>query len=182
MRWSSVWQPLVCALVMVSASPVRCEELTIEQAYATIHPQRAVFDPGLAGMAPEESAYLAAFFDLIDLAVKERVETLLWLQSKGTQGEGIDEYDALLARFAALRAPGRLRRIHQWVITAVTQQRDVLREWRADPTRLSMRHPLVGSSSSLLHQTYGEVIRLYPGEDQRNRQAFYDYFCSLDFL
>ncbi len=156
--------------------------MTVEQAYAAIPHERTVFNPAMASMAPDEAAYLKELFAIIDLAVKERVETLLWLQSGGTRGDEVDEYDMILGRLKSLPVPGKLLQVHQLVTDAIQEQCNVLREWRKAPKQLSMQHPLVHSSSRKLYQAYGGVIQLYSKEDTRNLQAFYDYFCCLDFL
>ena len=156
--------------------------MTIEQAYAAIPHRRTIFDPGIANMGPNEAAYLKALFSLIDLAVKERVETLLWLQSNGAKGDGWDDYDMILSRLNNLRAPANLQTVHQLVIDAIQEHRDVLRQWRQAPSTVSMNHPLVQSSSRKLYQAYGMVTQLYGKEQPRNQQAFYDTFCCLDFL
>ena len=177
MRWIT-W--LVGVWVAAWMSPVSA--ITIEQAYATIHSQRAVFDPSLTTMGGDESWHLDHLFRLIDLSVKERVETLLWIQSGGREGDGADEYESILQQLHTLQPPQQLAVVHQLVLGAIEEQRDVLREWRNAPERVSMHHPLVLSSSGKLHEAYNRVMQLYPQEDYHNRQAFYDYFCCLDFI
>ena len=156
--------------------------MTPEQAYAAIPHQRPIFDVSAATMPAHEAAYLRQLFGVIDLAVKERVETLVWLQSRHAQGDGVDDYDALLARLSALEPPAKLRLVHRLVSEAIQEHRDVLRQWRRSPAAISMNHPLVRSSSQKLYQAYGRLIKIYATEHPRNLQAFYDYFCSLDFL
>lgn len=172
----------IAATVLTIAWSTPVDAMTIEQAYATIPHRRTAFDPTIASMAPNEASYLKELFNLIDLAVKERVETLSWLQSQGAKGEGTDEYDSILLRLHHLQVPGRLQTVHQLVTEAIQEHRDILREWRKAPETISMTHPLVRSSSQKLYQAYGMVMQLYAKEQPRNQQAFYDYFCCLDFL
>ena len=173
---------VVALVVFAIALPTSVAAMTIEQAYAAIPHRRTMFDPSIATMGPNEASYLKELFSLIDLAVKERVETLLWLRSGGAQGDASDEYDTILMRLEHLSVPGRLQGVHRSVTEAIQEQRDVLREWRTEPTTISMEHPLVHSASKKLYQAYGMVIQLYSKEAPRNQQAFYDYFCCLDFL
>ena len=180
--------PSVTLIIAVLAASLHAPAwgMTIEEAYAAIPHQRPLFDRSIAQMAYEEADYLERLFEVIDLAVRERVETVAWLQSHGTSGENSDDYDVLLRRLHTLTVPERLKTIHRLVEEAVREHQDVLKEWRSTPERyggeLPMDHPLIRSSSQKLHEAYGEVLRLFPREDERNRQAFYDFFCSLDFL
>ena len=155
--------------------------MTIEQAYATMSYERPSFDWSSAAIGTDDAAYLRELFDLIDLAVKERVDTLAWLQSEGREGDAEDDYDGVLDRLASLHPSRRLDPVHRLITDAITQQRDVLRHWRTGQP-ISFQDPLVQSSSQKLHQAYNLVLGLYPGERQPNRHAFYIYFCSLDFL
>jgi hypothetical protein len=53
----------------------------VEAAYRAIPHRRTVFDVEAAKMSLEERAYLHQPFDLVDLGIVERVETLTWLRS-----------------------------------------------------------------------------------------------------
>ena len=173
---------LVFVSVVVVASAVCAEPMTVEQAYATMAHPHLVFNPQVCPAPQDESRYLAQLFQLIDLAVKERVETLTWIQSRGTQGDGKDEYDALVSQLHALNPPTKLQSVHALTVAAIEEQRTVLREWRGHPENVSMQHPLVRSSSQKLYQAYGEVPPLSPADHRANQAAFYNYFCCLDFL
>ena len=173
-------------LSIAAALPCPASAMTVEEAYAAIPHQRPMFNSSIARMGNSEAEYLKQLFEVIDLAVRERVETMAWLVSRGVSGDGVDGYERLLARLFYLQPPARLQLVHRLVTEAIEQQRDVLREWRNGPAMqgrpLPMQHPLVQSSSQKLQQAYDEVLRLFPAEDRRNQQAFFDYFCSLDFL
>ena len=176
----SLW--LMTGVLFAAAVPAPVSAMTIEQAYAAIPHKRPVFEFAIARLSPDEAPYLKELFTVIDLAVKERVETLAWLQSRGSQGENFDQYDEIIWRLQSLQVPQRLQPVHQLVTEAIQDQRDVLRSWRASPQAVSMSHPLVQGSSQKLHQAYGDVIRLYRTDHPKNQEAFYNYFCCLDFL
>ena len=157
-----------------------------EQAYALLRHQQPVFSPGFSSAPHDEAAYLAQFFAIIDQAVVQRVELMTWLAGKGQSDEPFDRYDDLLFQLKSLQAPARLREVQALTREAVEEQRDVIREWRRQPQifvwELAAKDPRVASSSLKLHQAFNRVITLYPTEHEKNRQAFYDFFCCLDFL
>ena len=159
---------------------------TIEQAYAALNHQRPVFSPVISSLPESESEYLAQLFGVIDQAVVQRVELMTWLAGKGSSPEPLDDYDAILYQLSALRPPTKLADVNHLVMEAVEEQRDLLRQWKQEPRTFvwetARHHPLIASSSQKLHHAFNHVIQLYPQEHQKNREAFYDYFCCLDIL
>ncbi len=155
----------------------------VESAYRAIPHRRTVFDAGAATMSPDERAYLRQLFELVDLGIVERVETLGWLRSGGGQEPSVESYDQVVSQLGALSAPPRLASVHRLVSEAMVEQRAALGEWRktAVPANLPA-HPLVVSSSGKLRQAYGELLALFPRENEHNKAAFFDYLCALDFI
>jgi len=162
------------------------QAMTTEQAYGVLSHQRPVFSPGIASMPENESGYLAQLFTIIDQAVVQRVGTMTYLAGKGGGPEPFDDYDAILFQLSALRVPKKLLTVHQLTVRAIEEQRDLIRQWKKEPRVFvwenARSHPLIASSSQKLHHAYNYVMELYPQEHQKNREAFYDYFCCLDFL
>ncbi len=155
----------------------------VESAYRAIPHRRTVFDAGAATMSPDERAYLRQLFELVDLGIVERVETLGWLRSRGGQEPLVESYDQVVSQLGALSAPPRLASVHRLVSEAMVEQRAALGEWRktAVPGNLPA-HPLVVSSSGKLRQAYRELLALFPRENEHNKAAFFDYLCALDFI
>jgi hypothetical protein len=155
----------------------------IEAAYRAIPHRRTVFDVEAAAMSSDERAYLRRLFDLVDLGIVHRVETLTWLRSPRTPGPSAEDYERTQNQLNALSVPPRLASVHRLVADAMREQRAALEEWRktAVPTDLS-RHPMVASSSSKLHRAYAELMALFPQEGAHNKTAFFDYLCALDFI
>ncbi|MCM8811502.1 MAG: hypothetical protein NC910_00430 [Candidatus Omnitrophica bacterium] len=57
----------------------------------------------------------------------------------------------------------------------------LLEEWEQPHAELALSdHPLARTSSRTIRRAYEELLRLYPGEEARNKQAFYDYLSALD--
>ena len=171
--------------LLLSVSPP-AQAMTTEQAYSVLRHQRPVFSPGIASIPENESAYLAQLFSVIDQAVAQRVGIMSWLAGKGAGPEPFDDYDAILFQLSALRPPKKLLAVHQLTTQAIEEQRDLIRQWKKQPRVFVWENvrnnPLISSSSQKLHQAYNHVMELYPQEHQKNREAFYDYFCCLDFL
>jgi hypothetical protein len=74
------------------------------------------------------------------------------------------------------------------VLAALADQRAFLSEWEAAGPTFAYRdrigaHPRVTAASAALRRAYDELMKLYgPAEPARNRAAFFDYHCALDFL
>jgi hypothetical protein len=155
----------------------------VERAYQAIPHRRTVFDAGAATMSPDERAYLQQMFELVDLGIVERVETLGWLRSRGGSEPSVESYDRVVSQLGALTVPPRLASVHRLVSEAMVEQRAALAEWRktAVPANLG-GHPLVASSSGKLHRAYGELLALFPRENEHNKAAFFDYLCAMDFI
>lgn len=153
------------------------QSLSVDQAYKAIPHNKTRFDPSTAGMEPDEKTFLDTFFGLSDLAVAERVETQAAISTKMP---ATGNYDEILKRLRALQVPPKLKTAHQLVTEAVDEQRQYLEGLRQGGA-FDASAPLVESSHEKLVQAYGELMRLYPSENQHNQQAFYDHLCALDF-
>jgi hypothetical protein len=142
-----------------------------------------VFDAGAATMSSDERDYLRRLFELVDLGIVERVETLGWLRSRGVSEPSVESYDQVVSQLDGLSVPPRLASVHRLVSEAMVEQRAALREWRKTtvPANLAA-HPLVASSSGKLRRAYGELLGLFPQENEHNKAAFFDYLCAMDFI
>jgi hypothetical protein len=79
--------------------------------------------------------------------------------------------------------PDRLRGVHTPVVSAITEQRAALGQWRnAGPPENLGGHPLVASSSGRLRPAYANLMRLFPEEHPQNKTALFDDLCALDFI
>ena len=171
--------------------------MTVEEAYRAIPHKQTTFDPLSVRMNKEQANFLEGFFKLVDLAVVERVQTLIRFQTDGGRGVPFQHYQVqinnLLFQFRAMRVPTRqLENIHKLVIEAIEEQRGYFEMWheaidQGKPFKFKLtdsgpRHPLITSSHKKLIQSYNQLMRLFPKENQHNRQAFFDHLCALDFI
>ena len=158
--------------------------MSIEAAYRAIPHNRTAFVPAQAQMSREESIYLEALFALTDCAVAERV----YLQDRLRRGQAVDiratNYRAILEGLSSLGTPAELLSVEGLINEAIEEQRDYLEQWAqsGNPKYFNRHAPLVQESHGKLIAAYLELIRRYGVESVRNRQAFYDYLCALDFI
>ena len=144
-------------VLMVLARPAGA--MSVDQAYAAIPHRRTVFDRRAATMSAPEADGLVQLFALVDRAIVARVTRA--------------GHDAVLTDLRALDLPERLRRVQALVTAAVVAERAYV---------VDSNQGAVQAASANLHEAYAELMRLFPGEDANNRDAFYDYLCALDFL
>ncbi len=159
--------------------------MSVQEAYEAIPHRRTIFDASYTKMSKEEETYLVQLFQLVDMAIVERVRILLLLNAPQEVEKGIDHYDEIFINFNSLQVPESLQEVHQLILTAIKEQREFLEEWLQSDNFSSSKvasHPLVKSSSQRLHQAYALLLSLYPNEDQHNKDAFFDYLCALDFI
>ena len=194
-RKGAVLLALAAALAAAAARPGFA--LTVEQAYAMVENHRHTeFDPRAAGIAPDEAACLTKLFDLVDLAIVEKMQTWMYYQSEGKTGASYRDYrgrvDRLIADLTALKTPARLAEVQRLLTDAIREQRDFFAAWdeafsqsaRGVDNREAhkTRGSLMQSSSNKLHDAYARLRALYPDADHRNLDAFYDHLCVLDML
>ena len=167
----------------VERIPSATRSAAVERAYRAIPHRRTVFDAGTATMSADERAYLCQMFELVDLGIVERVERLGWLRSGDGSEPSVESYDQVVDLLDALSVPPRLASVHRLVSEAMVEQRAALADWRKTtlPSDLA-GHPLVTSSSGKLRRAYGELLALFPQENEHNKAAFFDYLCAMDFI
>jgi len=182
-----------CAAVLVSTS---LPAMTVEEAYQEMQHRHASLDPTSRGFTREEAAYLSRLFELVDLAIVEKMQAWTWFQSEGRKGKAVQEYrgrvDSLVAILDGLPAPDRLREVQRLLVEAIRDQRAFFETWNEALTVgaagkdnrevYRSRGLYLKSSSQKLHQVYGQLMSLFPDAGQQNFDAFYDHMCVLDLL
>src|SRR5262249_35009600 len=170
--------------------------MTVEEAYQEMQHRHATLDPTSRGFTKEEAACLSKLFELVDLAIVEKMQAWTWFQSEGRKGNSLQEYktrvDSLIAVLDGLPAPEKLRQVQRLLVEAVRDQRAFFDTWN-DALAVSAagkdtrevyrsRGNYLKSSSQKLHQAYGQLMSLFPDAGQQNFDAFYDHLCVLDLL
>lgn len=175
-------------LAIFAALPLTAPALTVEQAYAAIPHQRTVFDPSGSRLPRGQVESLDQLFALTDRGTVLRVDGLDALQ----RGDAlrlramVRDYAALLEALRQLR-PTQQMRIATDLVTQAVQQHLGFFEAKLAAGSASARWDAsftaeVHQSSQKLRQAYSLLMSAFPQESVRNRQAFFDYLCALDFL
>ena len=177
---------LLCAASWMSAAGAADAELmTAQEAFQQLGVPYVPFDVRQAAMPEEEKGFLAQFFELIEQAVIERVQTMQVLSSSADADVHVNEFQAIEQRIRGLQVPSRLQDVHALVLSAIGEERMAIEQWRmrmqAGQSVDIRTDPLVQSSSAKLHQAYQTLMGLYPAES-RNREAMERHLCALDFL
>lgn len=171
----------------LTVSPVRSSvnSMSVEEAYGAIPHRRTVFDESAARMSAKENRFLSAFFRLVDEAIVARVQRTQWITSNGKKGSATSRHAEVLAALGKLSVPRPLEATHRLVVEAIEEQRGFLDEvsvkMPVSRKRIG-RHPKVRASSQKLRRAYGQLMKRFPDECTRNKQAFFDYLCALDFI
>ncbi len=156
---------------------------SVEEAYRAIPHQRTVFDPlaaEKAGMRADESKALDRLFALVDQAIVAKVDSQRRIQA-GT--EASPAYGQIRKAVREVKIPAKLENFRKLVEAVVDEHARYFEELRTQGTQKAAGlHPLIQSSSQKLHQAYGDLLNLFPEQQGRNRQAFFDYLCALDFI
>ncbi len=164
-----------------------------ESAYAAIPHRRTPFDRRVAKMDSHHADYLQLVFDAIDEAIVIRVDALQGLLNGGSTQElaatagHYAAYDELIDFVGQIPSPSGLRRYHELVVSAMTDQAAALREMhrQAVISQASsdewMRLKTVQRSSAALQRAYQQLMSEFPDQPQSIINAFFDYHCALDF-
>jgi len=170
--------------------------MTIDQAYQEMSHRHANLDLASAGFTRDEAAYLGKIFQLVDLAIVEKMQTYTWFQSEGKKGASFRDYkgrvDVLIAQLEGVPAPARIGAIHRLLIEAIRDQRAFFEAWQQaldvgqqgqdNAPAYQSRGRYLKTSSDKLHEVYNNLRALFPNAGQQNFDAFYDHLCVLDLL
>jgi hypothetical protein len=166
----------------VQESPLELT-LSVAAAYQAIPHQRTTFRPDIAAMPAGEVRYFERLFELTDIAMVERVQTLQWFQTRGAKGAKAHNYEQILARFNALPTPSHLAPVHGLIRQAITEQRQYFSSVDNGRTfRFDANASLVQNSHNKLVKAYKLLMVQFPNEHEHNRTAFFDHLCALDFI
>src|SRR5882672_10730597 len=184
----------VACLAALASAPVYA--MTVEEAYQEMQHRHASLDPTSRGFTREEAAYLSRLFELVDLAIVEKMQAWTWFRSEGRKGKAVQEYrgrvDSLVAILDGLPAPDRLREVQRLLVNAIRDQRAFFETWnealsvgaagKDNRDVYRSRGTYLKSSSRKLHQVYGQLMTLFPDAGQQNFDAFYAHLGSLVLL
>jgi hypothetical protein len=177
-------------LPALAAAPTFELGLSVEQAYASIPHRRTVADLNRSTLSSPDKEYLTLAFHEIDQAILLRVTSFERFSRAGTEtARLLAKMDQVIEFLRGIDPPASLTDYHKRVLEALSDQRAYFQEWQVqgrgfaygESSRISM-HPRVRTASSALRAAYQILMQTYAGENQHNKEAFFDYHCALDFI
>ncbi len=175
-------------LALLASLPFAAAALTVDQAYVAIPHQRTPFDTAASRLARGQAEALQQLFDLSDRGTVLRVDALQGLQRADVAHVRavVRDYAALQEALKQLRPTQQTRAATDLVMQAVQQQQrffEAKLQAGNSGSRLDAAFTAdVHQSSQKLRQAYSLLMAAFPEETARNRQAFFDHLCALDFL
>jgi hypothetical protein len=174
----------------ITTAPTLNLDVSVDAAYAAIPHRRTAMDFAVSNMPDQDKRFLEVAFHVIDQAIRLRV-TAYQKFSRGevSDARSISDMDRLMDFLQSVEAPANLSSYQEHLLQALSDQRAFFEEWQAQgqqfqygsPQRIAT-HPRVQSASTALRQSYEILMQTYPSEGNRNKDAFFDYHCALDFL
>ncbi|MES2949841.1 MAG: hypothetical protein V4858_14965 [Pseudomonadota bacterium] len=177
----------LCLAILVIL-PCAASALTVDQAYAAIPHQRTPFNTDASRLSRGQAEALQQLFELSDRGTVLRVDALQGLQRADASHVRavVRDYAALLEALRQLRPTQQTRAATELVAQAVQQQQrffETKLQAGNGGSRLDAVFTAdVHQSSQKLRQAYSLLMAAFPDETARNRQAFFDHLCALDFL
>jgi len=181
-------------LLGVGMAAQNVQALSVDEAYKAIPHRQTEFQKGNSDLPAAERIYLAKLFRITDEAMAARVEHLSALYYFKGQGDGgrasyEDKIKVLIGELQRTNPPRALKKAHKLILESIQEQRRFFTEWSESSSSQKKilkasysRHHLVQSSHHKLFAAYNDLMRLFPRENSRNKQAFFDHLCALDFL
>jgi hypothetical protein len=186
---------LVATLLVASSTAPLSWGMTIDEAYQSIPHKRTPYNSQVSALSLPEREFLSRFFALSDQALVERVATLAAFRAGDRQRFTTYEANAsrILAELRTLPEPPSARGFVPMLSEAIQQQHLFFQKWDtalaeqrsfAFPTGTATSgvDPNVGKASAELRRLYANLMARYATEHARNREAFYQHLCALDFL
>jgi len=174
----------------LDSAPVLDLALSVDDAYTAIPHRRTAMDFAASNLSDPDKRYLEVAFHLIDQAIRLRVTAYQkFSRTEGGDPQLISDMDRVIDFLQNVEAPAHLTSYHQHLIQGLSDQRTFFAEWQTrgqqfqygSPDKLGS-HPKVQSASTALREAYQILMQEYPREGARNKDAFFDYHCALDFI
>ena len=158
----------------------------VANAYAAIPHRQTQFDASASTAAAK--ANLAQLFAYTDRGVVLRIQGMKAHGAKDAAAlkRTISGYDTLVAELRKQEFQGELGKAQALIVEAVRLHQRHLQS-RTEGGLMFTRQqiasvPEVKTAHGHLIKAYGILMRAFPGEPQRNKTAFFDHLCALDFL
>lgn len=158
-------------------------DIPVDRAYRSIPHKQTTFDPTAANMNSEQKNYHYKLFSIVDIAIAERVQTLLWYQTEGRRGANNNNYDQILAELERLDVPQNMQQAHALIKQAIAEQDHYFKQFDSSKKySFNANDPKIQSSHKQLVSAYNLLMARHPQENDHNKTAFFDHLCALDFI
>lgn len=160
------------------------QSMSVAKAYLAIPHNQVTYRADGSTLKRDEAAYLEDTFFLVDRAVVERVTLLQSLQRNDRQKRSLDNYNQILKRLIASSVPRGMEFFHQQIIAAIQEEKQYFRGFQESSSVFTLNRwdPLLLRPHRRLVASYEFLMSQYPQETTKNRQAFFEHLCALDFL
>ena len=157
--------------------------MSVASAYSAIPHKRTPFRSDIAAMPKTEIRFFEQLFELTDIAMVERVQSLFWFQTHGAKGANAPNYAKILSDLDALAVPGHLAPVHGLIRQVISEQMQYFGNVNnRGKYKFDANEPLVQSSHNKLMKAYQLLNVQFPKEHAHNKAAFFDHLCALDFI
>lgn len=192
---------ILSLLLILATNSARADEPTlpkiehsvsVKKAYEMIPHRRTIFDFKACKIADSaEKAYLEKAFLAIEEAIRGRVISMDEYIKKAPAKASKTRLSFAEIRdyFVALEAPKGLEDYKAALVAALGAQLEFFTEWESagkgwkyGGAKELRGHPKVKAASQSLLKAYNLLMKRYGAESAQNKQAFFDYHCSLDFI
>lgn len=172
--------------------PVPAQAMSIAEAYKHGNYTRTPFDAAQSKIKSHADVqFLQKLFDVSDKVLVSRVLILNGIYT----GRGANSVTytldmvALIDYLEAQEAPEHLQPVKEMMLELMNEQQIFMSRWAAS-TRDQQRflekrydmQPEVQSSNRKVQQIYALLLKLYPGESEYNKRAFFDHLYALDMM
>lgn len=168
--------------------------ITVDEAYNAIPHERVEYKAEESTIGVAEREFLTKFFQLSDRALVLRIEAMRGMNSG--LSETYEKYragaDTVFADLENLAEPDTAKGFRALLIEAVESQGAFFKRWHeAQAVSKPFSFPGgettgvdrdISRASEKLRRLYSELMGRFPGESPRNKNAFYQHLCALDFL
>lgn len=158
--------------------------MSLDEAYASIPHQRTPYSAASSGATRAQAEALDRLFELSDQAMVVRVRGLAALRSRDEARlrDVLLGYRGPLEGLQQVPATPEIQQAQALVLLAVRQHKAFFEAKLATGVRDASFTPVVHQASGNLRQAYSLLMSAFPRETPRNRQAFFDHLCALDFI
>ena len=175
-------------LSIATALPLPAAALTADEAYSAIPHRRTLYEPPASTAAPDKARELGRLFTLTDEGVVLRVEGMRAQRARDAAQvrSVVQRYDALIAKLEGEKFAPEVARARDLIAEGVRMHRKYLASRPAGGMTFVRNEltaaPDVTQASRKLIGAYQLLMAAFPKEAARNKTAFYDHLCALDYL